>query len=140
MPRWLGRSEHDLEVFARRAAELTKDRFGLGFYALIQQANTDVGEHELEDTLCDPEMVKRGFEDLITRFPAPSNMNRYADMLEWMGDTEALADLLETRFRWIVPEIWYGDTTEEQFEYAFATLREADDVLKSRRDAEQPEA
>ncbi|MBB6465174.1 hypothetical protein HNQ96_001021 [Aminobacter lissarensis] len=57
-----------------------------------------------------------------------------------MGDTEALADLLEARFRWIVPEIWYGDTTEEQFEYAFATLQEADDVLKSRRDAEQPEA
>ncbi|MBE1204143.1 hypothetical protein [Aminobacter carboxidus] len=84
--------------------------------------------------------MKQGFEDLITRFPAPSNMNRYADMLEWMGNTEALADLLETRFRWIVPEIWYGETTEDQFEYAFATLQEADAVLKSRRDAEQPEA
>jgi hypothetical protein len=64
-------------------------------------------------------------------------MNRYADMLEWMGDNEALADLLETRFRWIVPEIWYGDTAEEQFEYAFATLQEADDILKSRRGAAQ---
>jgi hypothetical protein len=34
--------------------------FGLGFYALIQQADTDVGEHALDDTLCDPDMAKQG--------------------------------------------------------------------------------
>lgn len=133
MPRWLGRDEHDLEVFARRAAELTKDRFGYGFYALIQAANTEVGEHEIEDTLCDPVLVKQGFEDLLARFPAPSNFNLYADMLEWMKDNEALADLLETRFRTIVPEIWYGDTIDDKFVYAFETLLEADEVLKARR-------
>lgn len=133
MPRWLGRDEHDLEVFARRAAELTKDRFGYGFYALIQAANTEVGEHEIEDTLCDPALVKQGFEDLLARFPAPSNFNLYADMLEWMKDTQALADLLETRFRTIVPEIWYGDTIDDKFAYAFETLLEADEVLKARR-------
>lgn len=133
MPRWLGRDAHDLEVFARRAADLTKDRFGYGFYALIQAANTEVGEHELEDTLCDPALVKQGFEDLVARFPTPSNFNLYADMLEWMNDTEALADLLDTRFRAIVPEIWYGDTLDDKFVYAFETLLEADEVLKVRR-------
>jgi len=133
MPRWLGRDAHDLEVFARRAAELTKDRFGYGFYALVQQTNTDVGDHEFDDTLCDPALVKQGFEDLVARFPMPSNFNLYADMLEWMNDTEALADLLETRFRTIVPEIWYGDTLDDKFVYAFETLAEADEVLKARR-------
>jgi hypothetical protein len=133
MPRWLGRSAQDLEDFARRAAELTQDRFGLGFYALIQQANTDVGDHELADTLCDPDMAKRGFEDLLARFPAPSVMNLYADMLEWMGDTEALADLLESRFRVMVPQIWYGDTRGDKISYLFATLLEAAEVLEARR-------
>ena len=133
MPRWLGHDAQDLENFARRAAELTQDRFGLGFYALIQQANTDVGDHELADTLCDPDMAKRGFEDLLTRFPAPSVMNLYADMLEWMNDTEALADLLETRFRVMVPQIWYGDTRSEKIAYLFATLLEAAEALEARR-------
>ena len=133
MPRWLGRDEHDLENFARRAAELTKDRFGLGFYALIQQANTEVGDHELADTLCDPDLVKRGFEDLLERFPAPSIMNLYADTLEWMGDTEALADLLETRFRVMVPDIWYGETRSDKISYVFATLLEAAEALEQRK-------
>ncbi|WP_439616295.1 hypothetical protein [Shinella sp.] len=133
MPRWLGRDAQDLEDFARRAVELTRERFGLGFYALIQQANTDVGDHELADTLCDPALVKQGFEDLLARFPAPSVMNLYADMLEWMGDTEALADLLETRFRVMVPQIWYGDTRGEKISYVFDTLLEAADVLEQRR-------
>ncbi|MFC6445965.1 hypothetical protein [Shinella zoogloeoides] len=135
MPRWLGRNEHDLENFARRAAELTKDRFGLGFYALIQQANTEVGDHELADTLCDPDLVKQGFEDLLVRFPAPSVMNLYADTLEWMGDTEALADLLESRFRVMVPQIWYGETRSDKISYLFATLLEAAEVLEARRAA-----
>lgn len=133
MPRWLGRDARDLEDFARLAAERTKDRFGLGFYALIQQANTDVGDHELADTLCDPDLVKRGFEDLLARFPAPSVMNLYADTLEWMGDTEALADLLETRFRVMVPQIWYGETRSDQMSYLFATLLEAVEVLDARK-------
>jgi hypothetical protein len=133
MPRWLGRDARDLEEFARRAEELTKDRFGLGFYALIQQANTDVGDHELADTLCDPDLVKRGFEDLLARFPAPSVMNLYADTLEWMGDTEALADLLKTRFRVMVPQIWYGETRSDQISYLFATLLEAAEVLEGRK-------
>ena len=135
MPRWLGRDEHDLEDFARRAAKLTEDRFGLGFYALIQQANTEVGNHELADTLCDPDLVKQGFEDLLARFPAPSVMNLYADALEWMGDTEALADLLETRFRVMVPQIWYGETRSDRISYLFATLLEAAEVLEQRRAA-----
>lgn len=133
MPRWLGRDARDLEDFARRAAEQTKDRFGLGFYALIQQANTDVGDHDLADTLCDPDLVKQGFEDLLARFPAPSVMNLYADTLEWMGDTEALADLLETRFRVMVPQIWYGETRSDQLSYLFATLLEAAGVLEARK-------
>lgn len=133
MPRWLGRDAQDLEDFARRAAALTQDRFGLGFYALIQQANTDVGDHALADTLCDPDMAKQGFEDLLSRFPAPSVMNLYADMLEWMGDTEALADLLQTRFRVMVPQIWYGDTRSDKIAYLFATLLEAAEVLEARR-------
>ena len=135
MPRWLGRDAKDLENFARRAAELTKDRFGLGFYALIQQANTEVGEHELADTLCDPDLAKQGFEDLLARFPAPSLMNAYADMLEWMGDTEALADLLETRFRVIVPDVWYGETRSDRISYVFDTLLEAAEVLEQRKAA-----
>lgn len=135
MPRWLGRDAHDLENFARRAAELTKDRFGLGFYALIQQANTEVGDHELADTLCDPDLVKRGFEDLLARFPAPSIMNLYADTLEWMGDTDALADLLQTRFRVMVPQIWYGETRDDQISYLFETLLEAAEVLEKRKAA-----
>ncbi len=133
MPRWLGRDEQDLEDFALRAAELTKDRFGLGFYALIQQANTEVGSHELGDTLCDPDLVKQGFEDLLARFPAPSVMNLYADTLEWMGDTQALADLLETRFRVMVPQIWYGETRSDKISYLFATLLEAAEALDERR-------
>jgi hypothetical protein len=135
MPRWLGRDEHDLENFARRAADLTRDRFGLGFYALIQQANTEVGDHELADTLCDPDLVKQGFEDLLARFPAPSVMNLYADTLEWMGDTEALADLFESRFRVMVPQIWYGETRSDKISYLFATLLEAAEVLEARRAA-----
>lgn len=103
MPRWLGRDARDLEAFAREAIGHTKDRYGYGLYALIQQANTEVGDHEFEQTLCDPELVKLGFEDLLKRFPAPSIMNLYADMLEWMRDEDALAELLRTRFRVLVP-------------------------------------
>lgn len=135
LPRWLGRDEHDLENFARRAAKLTEDCFGLGFYALIHQANTEVGSHEPGDTLCDPALVKRGFEDLLARFPAPSVMNLYADTLEWLGDTEALADLLETRFRVMVPQVWYGETRSDKISYLFATLLEAAEVLEERRAA-----
>lgn len=132
MPRWLGRDAHDLEVFARQAMDLTKDRFGRGLYALIQQSNTDVGEHELEHTLCEPQLVKEGFDDLMQRFPAPSIVNLYADMLEWMRDEQGLADLLRDRYRVIVPQVWYGDTRADKIEYAFATLAEADEALTAR--------
>ncbi len=62
-------------------------------------------------------------------------MNAYADMLEWMGDTEALADLLETRFRVIVPDVWYGETRSDRISYVFDTLLEAAEVLEQRKAA-----
>jgi hypothetical protein len=54
-------------------------------------------------------------------------------MLDWMEDTEALADLLQSRFRVIVPQIWYGDTRADKIGYVFDTLLGAAEVLEQRK-------
>ncbi|MEB2842819.1 hypothetical protein GAO09_28225 [Rhizobiales bacterium RZME27] len=106
LPRWVGRGPNDLEVFARRALSVTEDRFGAGAYGFIYSIQAGVGSHDVSETLCDPDLVVRGFEDLIERFPtSQSILNRYAMAMDWIGDLQAVYRI-QKRINTINPNIW----------------------------------
>lgn len=131
LPRWVGEGPNDLEVFARRAVSLTEARFGSGAYAFIYSVQAGIGHHEPTDTLCDPALVVRGFEDLIERFPtSQSVLNRYAMTLDWLEDYAAVYPI-QRRIRTINPNIWGWSSDEVEEE----GVREALDAFLIARSA-----
>ncbi len=125
LPRWYGNDAHDAEVFARRVMELTKDRFGLGGYAWVYDEHATIGSHEASDTLVDRALLIDAFEDLVARFPAASIVNRYARTMMWFDDDEgelAAYRLFSDRMRAIVPEVWNGDSWDEQLSDAIDSI------------------
>ena len=122
LPRWYGHDERDLESFARNVTGMTQDRFGDGLYALIYGYGYHIGAHEIGDTACDRDRLKRGFEDLAARFPAQSILNRYAAGMYFSRDYRACADAFR-RMTAIVPDLWLGSTREKQVTDALETLR-----------------
>ncbi len=118
LPRWFGRDARNLETFARQAAARTEDRFGMGAYAFIYSFHPLIGSHDAEDTLCDAELLRRGFEDLIARFDGQSLLNRYAPTMDWTGAHETVYRLFHEKIHVITRDIWSGDTPAEQMEDA----------------------
>ena len=122
LPRWLGKDQRDLEAFARHATCMTQDRFGDGMYALIYGEGYHIGSHEIGDTLCDRERLRRGYEDLAERFAGQSLLNRWAAAMYFSRDYAACASAFR-RMTAIVPELWLGRTREAQVTDALETLR-----------------
>jgi hypothetical protein len=125
LPRWIGHDEQDVEVFARRVMELTRDRFGLGGYAWAYDVHATIGDHEAQDTRVDRALLIDAYEDLTQRFPAASVVNRYARTMMWFEDDEgelAAYRLFSERMRAIVPEVWNGETRDEQISDALDSL------------------
>lgn len=122
LPRWYGEDARDLEHFARHAASLTQDRFGAGMYALIYERGYHIGAHEIGDTVCDIELFKRGFEDLVERYPCQSLYNRWASGLYFAEQYRSCERVFKTRIKAIVPEIWSGDDRDEQIKDALDTF------------------
>ena len=113
LPRWVGDGPQDVEVFARRVVSLTEARFGAGAYAFIYSVQAGVGGHEASDTLCDPDLLARGFEDLTARFPtSQSILNRYAMTMHWIGDHAAVYRV-QKRIDTITPNIWGWSCDDE---------------------------
>jgi len=130
LPRWVGEGPQDLEVFARRAVSLTEARFGAGAYAFIHSVQAGVGSHEASDTLCDPDLLVHGFEDLTARFPtSQSVLNRYAMTMHWIGD-QAAVYRVQKRIDTITPNIWGWSCDDEEAE----GLNEALDAFSSALD------
>jgi hypothetical protein len=126
LTRWHGTHEGAFDEFALRAAARTADRFGEGMYALIHQSVTDVGHLDHKETRCDLARVKRGFADLMARYPAQSVVNRYANFLIWTrresDEIEAWELVASRRLKAIVPEVWLGDVMVEKVEDALEDL------------------
>jgi WD40 repeat protein len=69
LPRWYGNSG-DLELFAEKAVEKTKDRWGQAAYAAIVQTTEYVHNYTVfEDFTFSWSKVKRGYEDWCKVFP-----------------------------------------------------------------------
>lgn len=122
LPRWVGEDEHDVEKFARHAISVTEERFGCGAYAYVYQALANVGSLDIEDTLCDRALLRQGFEDLAARYPAQSVLNRYANTMAWAEMDEVALELFDARITAIVPEVWTGNTEQDQIDDAMGAL------------------
>ncbi|WP_288587014.1 hypothetical protein [uncultured Methylobacterium sp.] len=127
LPRWFGDGMGDLDGFARHAASVGQDRFGAGLYALIYGRGYAIGDHDVRDTLCDVDLLMRGYEDLAARYPCQSIYNRWAAGLYFARRYGACAEVFRTRITAIVPEIWLGDREEEQVDDALDTIRAVGD-------------
>ena len=122
LPRWFGQDQRDLEGFARHVTGMTQDRFGDGMYALVYGQGYHIGAHEIGDTACDRERLKRGYEDLAERFAGQSILNRFAAGMYFSRDYPACAAAFR-RMKAIVPDLWLGRTHEAQVTDALETLR-----------------
>lgn len=118
LPRWYGECEQDAERFARQAMTLTRDVLGRGAYAAAYGEFANVGELDIEDTACDPVLLKQAYMDLRERFNGVSLLNRFANAMSWCNDEEQVLRLFQTPLEAIDYLAWGGDDEEEGLEYA----------------------
>lgn len=96
LPRW-GGSAVALDRFINEAATRTKADRGQALYALLYSAAARA-EYEhglLESTPVEWVKLKKGFDDLVARYPHASHLNRYAYFACLARDKPTFLDLLE---------------------------------------------
>jgi len=96
LPKW-GGNARALDSYINHATQQTRTRFGAGMYARMYStaAERQYGHALFEDSLADWPRMKRGFEDMLARFPdSPHGRNRYAYMACLAKDEATLAALL----------------------------------------------
>jgi hypothetical protein len=95
LPKW-GGNPQALDRFVREAVERTRARRGQEMYArLYSVAASEQFSHQLfSESGAQWTTMKQGFEDLLTRYPTASNVNRYAYFACMAQDKPTALDLL----------------------------------------------
>ncbi len=91
-------------------------------YALVYAQGYHVGAHEIGDTLCDVELMKRGFKDLAERHPSQSLFNRWAAGMYFAKQYRTCERVFRTRIKAIVPEVWLGKDRDAKVKDALDTF------------------
>lgn len=109
-PKW-GGSWQEVDAFARLAAAMTHDRDGDAFYArvywYVAQSEYMPSGDIFKDTEVSWPLMKRGFEDLIARYPHSAwNLNAFAGFACVAGDEETLRSLWPKIGAFLIPRAW----------------------------------
>jgi hypothetical protein len=96
LPKWHGNARV-LDQYIREATKQSEAEFGTGMYTRLYSmaAEEQYGHALFENSLVDWPMMKKGYEDMFTRFPnSPARRNRYAYMACLAKDRPTLVALL----------------------------------------------
>lgn len=96
LPKWSG-DPRTLDNYIRWATEQTRADYGMGMYARMysQAADEQFGHALFKDSLADWPTMKKGYEDMLARFPdSPWRLNRYAYMACLAKDRSTLQKVL----------------------------------------------
>jgi len=96
LPKWHGNARI-LDAYIRRATEETRADYGMGMYARLYAGAADLefGHALFENSLADWPTMKKGYEDMMARFPdSPDRLNGYAHMACLAKDRPTLVKLL----------------------------------------------
>lgn len=109
-PKW-GGSWRQVDEFARLAAGMTRDRDGDAFYArvywYVAQSEYMPTGSIFKDTEVSWPLMKRGFEDLIARYPHSAwNLNAFAGFACVAGDDQTLRSLWPKIGAFLIPRAW----------------------------------
>lgn len=122
LPRWAGQSEQDADEFARHAAQLTANEFGAGAYAVGYLTLANYPQVDAEDTAADPELVHRGFIDLMQRNACVRTHNDFARTMSWLNQEHLVTQIFDNGLSVIDHGSWQGDSPEESMELAVRAL------------------
>lgn len=105
-PKWRG-DVTALERFARRAISETEDTEGLSIYARVYwSVADDFRDRIFTDTSANWPLMRRGFQEMVARFPDDRNLNAFANFACIAQDEEILRALLDRIEGRIVREVW----------------------------------
>jgi hypothetical protein len=95
LPKWHGNARI-LDQYIREATQQTKADYGMSMYARLYSvaAEEDYGHALFENSLVDWPTMKKGYEDMLARFPSTGRRNRYAYMACLAKDQPTLVALL----------------------------------------------
>lgn len=106
LPRWFGSSMQDVDDFARQAIETTKEKFGLGVYAMIYSFHFRLADNPVKETCCDFDLLNQAFDDLYQRFGGQAMVNYNIALLDWAEEYDKAYPLVNSRLTAIVPAVW----------------------------------
>jgi len=96
-PRWGDFGKEEIEHLARKALEATREKEGYSLYARVYWAAAQIiyKENLFTDSDVDWNTMRRGFEDILRRYPSRYNLNHFAYFSCLAGDRETTRRLLE---------------------------------------------
>jgi hypothetical protein len=111
LPKWHG-SQEQVEAFANAAVRRTSASEGWGMYARIYwfASQTEYKNALFKNSLVDWPKMKRGFEDIIARYPDAWNLNNYAKFACLARDKAKTQELMIRIRSDIVSEAWEPPT------------------------------
>lgn len=107
LPKWGGTYE-DVETFAQLAVARTQKAEGTGMYARIYW-NLGDGPALFAATRADWPTMKRGFEEILAKYPDPRNLNGEAMFACEAGDGATFKAVMKQLGNRIIPSIWLTD-------------------------------
>lgn len=107
LPKW-GGDAATLERYIRRVSEQTRTIYGMGMYPRLYSlaADEQYGHRLFEDSNADWDMMKRGYEDMRSRYPSVIRTNRYAYMACLAKDKATLSALFDELGTNIEVSLW----------------------------------
>lgn len=94
VPKWSG-SKEDVEAFANFAVEKTKEKESMGMYARVYwYASQTYYSQDLLESDLDWKKMKRGIDDVLSRYPDQWNINNFAFFACISGDKRKTRELL----------------------------------------------
>lgn len=115
LPKWYGGLQ-EIEIFAQDAVKRTIKQEGRGMYARVYwfASQTQFKNDVFHNSLAVWHRMKEGFEDVISRYPDPWNLNNYAKFACLAQDKPKTVELLKRTESFVVPEAWSPRSLREQ--------------------------
>jgi hypothetical protein len=105
LPKW-GGSYEMIEAFAREAIKRTAPEEGAAIYARIYW-QVDFGPTTFHDTRADWATMKRGFDEMILKYPDPRNVNGKAMFACMAGDAATFNSTIKQLGERVRPDTWF---------------------------------
>jgi len=130
LPKWQGDAKI-LDQYIREVTKQTQADYGTGMYGRLYAlaAEKEYGHALFENSLADWPTMKKSYEDMLSRFPSPGRLNRYAYMACLAKDRPTLVTVLAQIGKKIDASLW-GPNPERSLESCQRWAKEAPSETK----------